>query len=75
VRGRRHHGTAVPVDPTKPMLKPPGTKRSKLKYDESTYNFAFNFNLRRYIVDFELQLCDVQPSAAGAYTSPLLSST
>ena len=26
-------GKAVQVDPTKPMLKPPGTKRLKLKYD------------------------------------------
>jgi len=38
----------VQVDPIKPMLKPPGTKRLKLKYDESPSNFAFKFNLRRY---------------------------
>ena len=32
----------------KPMLKAPGTKRLKLKYDEPPSNFAFKFNLRRY---------------------------
>ena len=37
------------VDPVKPTLKPPGTKRLKLKCDEPLSNFAFNFNLRRYI--------------------------
>jgi hypothetical protein len=30
------------------MLKPPGTKRLKLKYDELLSNLAFKFNLRRY---------------------------
>ena len=35
-------------DPIKPTLKPPGTKRLKLKYDELLSSFAFNFNLRRY---------------------------
>jgi len=37
------------VDPIKPTLKAPGTKRLKLKYDEWPSNFGFNFNLRRYI--------------------------
>ena len=37
------------VDPIKPNLKAPGSKRLKLKYDEPLSNFAFNFNLRRYI--------------------------
>ena len=41
-------GRAVQVVPIKPTLKPPGTKRLKLKYDELLSNFAFNFNLRRY---------------------------
>ena len=36
------------VDPIKPTLKPPGTKRFKLNYDVLLSNFAFNFNLRRY---------------------------
>jgi len=41
-------GSAVQVDPIKPMLKAPGTKRLKLRYDVPLSNFAFNFNLRRY---------------------------
>ena len=36
------------VDPIKPTLKAPGSKRLKLKYDELLSSFAFNFNLRRY---------------------------
>ena len=36
------------VSPIKPILKPPGTKRLKLKCYEPLSNFAFNFNLRRY---------------------------
>jgi hypothetical protein len=32
-----------------PVLKPPGTKRSKLDYDTLVSNSAFKFNLRRYI--------------------------
>jgi hypothetical protein len=38
----------VQVDPIKPMLKAPGTKRLKLEYDKLLSSFAFNFNLRRY---------------------------
>jgi hypothetical protein len=30
------------------MLKPPGTKRLKPKYDEPLSSLTFNFNLRRY---------------------------
>ena len=37
------------VDPIKPMLKAPRTKRLNLQYDEPLSNFAFKFNLRRYI--------------------------
>ena len=36
------------VDPIKPKLKPPGTKRLKLEYDGLLSNFGFKFNLRRY---------------------------
>jgi len=43
-------GRAVQVDPIKPMLKSPGIKRLKLKYDELLSSFAFKFNLRRYAV-------------------------
>jgi len=38
----------VQVDPIQPTLKPPGTKRLKLNYDETLSIFAFKFNLRRY---------------------------
>ena len=38
------------VDPIKPTLKAPGTKRLKLKYDKVLSSFAFKFNLRRYIL-------------------------
>jgi len=40
----------VQVDPFKPKLKPPGTKRLKLKHDEPLSSFDFNFSLRRYNV-------------------------
>jgi len=33
---------------SKRTLKPPGTKRLKLQYDEPLSNFAFKFKLRRY---------------------------
>jgi hypothetical protein len=39
----------VQVDPIKPTLKPPGTKRLKLKYEKLVSSFGFNVNLRRYI--------------------------
>ena len=48
---RRGHGKAVQVNLMKPTLKPPGTKRLKPKYDEPLSNFAFKFNLRRYITE------------------------
>jgi hypothetical protein len=41
-------GRAVQVDPMKPKLKPPGTKRSKLKCDMLLSTSAFNFNLHHY---------------------------
>ena len=37
------------VDPIKPKLKAPGTKRLKLKYDKLLSSSAFKFNLHRYI--------------------------
>ena len=36
------------LDPIKPTLKPRGTKRLKLKYDELLSTSAFKFKLRRY---------------------------
>ena len=54
--GSAHHGLQrirqgreVQVDPIKTMLKAPGTLRLKPKHDEPPSNFAFKFNLRRYI--------------------------
>jgi hypothetical protein len=41
----------VQVDPIKPTLKAPESKRLKLKCDEPLLNFAFNFNLRRYMLE------------------------
>ena len=40
------------VDPIKPTLKAPVTKRLKLKYDGPLSNIAFKFNLRRYTMGF-----------------------
>jgi hypothetical protein len=42
------YGRAVQVDPTKPTLKAPGTKRLRLKYDGVLSGFAFKSNSRRY---------------------------
>ena len=50
---RRQHGRAVQVDPIKPTLKAPGTKRLKLKYNVLLSTFAFKFNLRRYNTERE----------------------
>ena len=36
------------VEPMKPVLKAPGTKRLKLKCDGPVSSFAFNCILRRY---------------------------
>ena len=62
-------GRAVQVDPIKPALKPSGKERLKLIYDGLLSNFAFKFNLRRYIVG------TLRDTRAGAYTRPLFSST
>ena len=42
-------GKAVRVNPIKLTLQAPGNKRMKLKYGELLTDFAFKFNLRRYI--------------------------
>ena len=46
------HGRAVQVNPVKPMLKPPGTKRLNLKCDIPLSTFAFKFYLRHYTKGF-----------------------
>jgi len=56
----------VQVDPIKPTMKAPGTKRLKLENMtdcfQFCFNFAFEFNLRRYIKallseEREVRLC------------------
>jgi len=46
-------GRVVQVDLMKPKLKPPRTKRSKLKCDILLSTSAFKFNLRRYALDLD----------------------
>jgi hypothetical protein len=50
--GDRHGGASVKVrvqvEPMKPMMKAPGTKRLKLNFDKALSSFATNFNLRLY---------------------------
>jgi hypothetical protein len=36
------------VDPMKPTLKAPGTKRLKLIHDSLLSDFDYNLNMRRY---------------------------
>jgi len=45
-----HHslGRAVQVDPIKPTLKAPGTKRLQLRCGETGFKSWFKCNLRRY---------------------------
>jgi len=45
----------VQVDPIKPMLKPPGTKRLTLKCEEPLSSFAFKSKLRRYSMDEDIE--------------------
>jgi hypothetical protein len=40
----------VQVDPIKPKLKAPVTKRLKLQCDKLLSSFAFNFKLRHYMM-------------------------
>jgi hypothetical protein len=79
----------VQVDPIKPTLKAPGTKRLKLNYEVPLSNFAFKSNVRLYIKSAALaELCCrvLEPVLrefiplhhhfqARAYTRPLFSST
>ena len=56
------------VDPTKPTLKAPGSKRLKLKHDGPLSNFAFKFNLRRYIESFTCKLFQTYKCAHNSFT-------
>jgi hypothetical protein len=66
------------VDPIKPTLKAPGTKRLTLTCNEPLSNFAFNFNVSRYSeapsegLTENLQELGFE---AGAYTRPPLGPT
>ena len=65
------------VAPIKPTFKAPGTEHLKLKCDEPLSNFAFNFNLRRYMkANGKCALTVTAPGfKAGAYTRSLFGST
>ena len=71
------------LDPIEPTLKPPGTKRLKLKYEKLVSSFGFNFNLRRYTKELLAAAGDgkgeeeaaASALLAGAYTRPHLCST
>jgi len=65
--GRCWLNRAVLVEPMKPALKPPGTKRFKLEYGVLLSNFAFHFNLRRYIPAIRAAglIIDVRRNAGG----------
>jgi len=76
----------VQVETMKPKLKPPGTKRLKLKCDVLLSTLAFKINLRRYMEDRRIRDADEGVTreaaernagtlGAGAYPRPLLSST
>ena len=59
------------VDSIKPTVTAPGTERLKLKFDEPLSNFAFSFNLCRYVkgisgsVNSGEVLAIMGPSGAG----------
>jgi len=53
------HGRAVQVDPMKPKLKPPGTKRLKLEYDGLLSRSGLKSNLRRYTMGLFLQKTNI----------------
>jgi hypothetical protein len=61
----------VQLDPIKPMLKPPGTKRWKLKYGKLLSKIAFNFNLRRYTEGPSVEIGASVAAGPGSYCSPL----
>jgi hypothetical protein len=71
---------AVQVDPIKPKLKPPGTKRLKLSWDILLSTSAFNFNLRRFTMGnpnlYNMVRTTIQKDGwqVGAYTRPLFGS-
>jgi len=67
---RLYLGMAVQVEPMKPLLKAPGTKRLKLEYDELLSSFAFKFNVRRYTLESTTTYSVATRSTAGAPAAP-----
>jgi len=69
----------VQVDPIKPKLKPPGTKRLNLKLDMLLSSSAFKFSWRRYneseVTEAEQERRADRMPPAGAYTRSRYSST
>ena len=63
-------GEEVQVDPIKPTLKAPVTKRLKLNCDEPLSNFAFKIILRRYNLEIII-LVLVGSGGGGAPTGVL----
>jgi hypothetical protein len=59
VRGDPARGVAVQVDPVTPALKASGSTRLTLGNEKALSNFAFNFNLRRYMVGSNSRNVDV----------------
>ena len=66
----------------KPKLKPPGTKRLKLKCDILLSTSAFEFNLRRYsslskliMLSQLIRAAATATTSAGAHTRSRFSST
>ena len=68
------------VDPVKPTLKPPGTKRLKLNCDVLLSTSAFKLNLRRYaeahvllaalLCEFEMAPVEVGPGGICFFFYP-----
>jgi hypothetical protein len=58
----------VQLDPIKPTLKAPGTKRLTLKYNELLSNVAFKLNLRHYTVAQQYYVSPGGPAALSAHS-------
>ena len=61
-----HHGEAVQVDPMKPTLTAPGITLLKLKHGRPPSKFAFKISLRRYTMEMEDRVKDLQTSLQAA---------
>jgi hypothetical protein len=59
----------VQVEPIKPVLKPPGTKRLNLNCEEPLSNDALIFKLRRYN---SVEHADLREEVATAATDPVV---